>query len=485
MVKIVGKSLILFCVISFFTSFFITEIYCVSLKLRAVSTDGFNLKEAQVARPFILEVDIGDSSNMDQPEIAGIQDFYTGQTGFKMSTVNGRSSIVHTFYVRIDEPGEYRVGPAYLKDKGKVYHSNKLKLKVSDDQVLKNDDDVKKPLDEKVFFSIHADNEHVVIGEKINCVARFCLLDEQNITQKIILRNIVKSEVEDLKEVATKGTFRQKIKINGDIYTCIEYRWAMLPKKAGSITLPAYRADFDVQSDDDFGGFAAFWSGLYKRKYIYSNPLTFDVRPLPQYDGVVDAVGQFESFNAFADRAVAKQGDGIVITLEIEGSGDFENLDIKELKDMPKSLKYYNSKQYISDSSPKDGMKKKRFEFIVQGMASGEFEIPGQTFTFFDVQSRDYKILKTSPILLKILPNVLHGVKSHAHNGDAGDASDVSNTPDNVVDNIPNKQNSKQNNKKKDDIKPIQTYGQLRKVQEREIPFWIFILLVITPLSTS
>src|SRR5688572_19538771 len=47
---------------------------------------------------------------------------------------------------------------------------------------------------------------------------------------------------------------------------------------------------------------------------------------------------------------------------------------------------------------------KYNFEFIIQGLLNGEWQIPSQDFTFFDVGSRTYKTLQTMPLSLMIMP---------------------------------------------------------------------------------
>jgi len=467
MVKKVGKYIAIFCLLA--SSL---KINCVDVTLQVKSTDGADLEQAAVGKPFVVEVLVKDTSSTKKPEVKGLDGFHIGQTGLQIQTINGKTSIAYTFNVRVDKPGVYKVGPAIIKEQGKEYKSEKVKLEVAQEQIL-DPDTIEQPLEQKVFFELASDKKDVVVGEKINCRFRFYYLDKEDIK----LKGVVPSRAKELRETEKKGAYEGKQKINDKAYNYIEYRWSCFPKSAGIITLPAYRAEFSVPVTHStgfprssgqagqgfFGAFSSFFGRSYNREYIDSNALTFNVQPLPQYDGIVNSVGQFNSFEASVDRAAATQGDGIVYTIEIEGDCDLDSLDFAKIIGMPEQLKYYDSKQYVLDNSAKEGMKKKRFEFIVQALESGDWTIPEQRFTYFDTKKREYKTLKTDAIKLKILKGTSKPFVPKSK-------KDLDNEGAQVLDNT------------RDKIIGIQTYGQWYSTNQREISFWFFLLLMLVPL---
>ncbi len=70
-----------------------------------------------------------------------------------------------------------------------------------------------------------------------------------------------------------------------------------------------------------------------------------------------------------------------------------------------KPLKYYESKHYIVSSENRNIVPKKRFEYIVQGMRAGKWQIPPQEFVIFDVEKEAYKTFKTKPLTVTITSN--------------------------------------------------------------------------------
>ncbi|KKP29323.1 MAG: hypothetical protein UR12_C0010G0040 [candidate division TM6 bacterium GW2011_GWF2_30_66] len=460
------KILALFLLIN---SFFV---YCVKLDLKILSTDGSKLERAGVGVPFFLEVSVDGASNLNQLKIEGLENFNTSQVGVESVNINGHKTASSSFYVKIDNPGKYKIGPAKLKDNGIEYESSVIELEVADTPLIKeknidgskinNNKDNKSGLD--LFLKLSADKETAVFGEKINCRVRFYYLDGQEIK----IDGIFFPEIKDMKILEGKKLKEPTVgteNINDKLYNYEQWIFTLVAKKTGSITVPAFRGVYVGVEEGPFG-----WP-VFQEKSLYSNALSFNIESLPKYDGVVDAVGKFISFDASVDRVVAKQGDGIVYTLELEGLGDLDSIEIKELRNMPQDLKYYDSKRYLVDNSSKEGMKKKRFEFIVQGLGSGDVVIPSQTFTFFDTQTRQYKVLKSNPVNLNILP------LSSKPAGNGLDSRGDNTQLDKVK-----KEDSKDKNKSNINIMPLCQNGVWFAKKQRKIDLYWFLFLIFIPI---
>jgi hypothetical protein len=105
-----------------------------------------------------------------------------------------------------------------------------------------------------------------------------------------------------------------------------------------------------------------------------------------------------------------------------------------------------------------DDLPKKRFEFIVQGMKVGEYEIPSQLFTYFDIERNTYITLHTSPLSVSIMPGMFSTKK---------DITDTS-----IADAIA----------QGDELADINAVGIWYPVAERKpLPWWLFELLFLLP----
>lgn len=435
--------------------------FCISAKirvdLRVLDSDGHELEQVQAGKPFVLDVSVKDArSSISDPHIEGVEAFSVRRSGYRMNLINNQSTINYTFVTRIDKPGSYSIGPAIVQDRDERAQSSVLILKVGKSEIAYGDNRQNKKT-KKIFLQLATDKKQVVAGEKIKgTITLYCSVPD------VSLHSIKEPKLDGFVRM-DKGAPQQGVQvIDGQKYSYVMWNWRCFAKQPGQFVVPACSADISMPPEGDFySQFSSFFNVRSHRKRVHSNALTIAVDPLPPHTGLVDAVGQFQNFSASVNQAVAREGDGIVLTLALEGDADLEHLQL-EPQDLPHIFKSYSSKQYISD----DKMAKKSFEFIIQGMEPGEWEIPEQKFTYYDVAKDAYKELKTSPLMIKILSGTTRKKyvppvpddPSLATAIDAGSSVGGGNL---VLD----------------------TYGNWYEISERKMPDWLFLLLFLAPLG--
>jgi len=421
--KIVGKLFLFILFLLFFVPSY------AQIKLRAFDTAGNSLQQACVGESFMLEVEIIDARNsMQVPTIVGLDRFVAKRTGLYMHTVNGKSIIKYSYRVRIDQVGTYDIGPAIVTDHSKKQASNILAVTASDRPAAPAITAKRmQRTDRKELLRLLVDNNRVVVGQKVTCALRFYYDNNA-----IELKQIGKPEMDACSIKNVQGPYSGMELINGVQYKYIEWGWHLYPLQPGEKIIPAYSADFDVQSKRThaLNGFAILFGSNAKRKRVYSNAVRIQVDPLPPYDGMVQAVGNFKKIEASIKPAVVKKGEAMVLAIELEGDGDLEAIEVPQLDGLPKQLKYYKSSSSIIGPTNNNKLSKKRFEFIVQGIECGEWEIAKQLFTYFDVHSHSYKTLQTVPLAVTIVPNItttnyLKKKSKREQNGGVQDAESV------------------------------------------------------------
>ncbi len=450
MVKIVGKFLIIF--------FWVVGSFLnagISLELR---TDNGTLNSVVVGQPFILDVVIDDVyGSVPMPTIRGIEKFNPRQCGSYMSSVNGRATARYSYQVRIDRIGSYLLGPATIVHQQQELVSNQLRVDVVKDLALvQTNNNSTVATQPKTFLRLMVSSESVVVGQKIHCVLRFYSQDPS-----ISLTSVGSPDLLgfDIKE--NTPLEHGVAQVDGIEYRYAQWQWEMYPNKPGEFLIPAYSADYEVQTKDNhlFGGFFVFNRADHKR--VYSNAVTIKVSPLPHTTLPVHAVGQFERFSAEIKPGVAKEGEGMVLALEIEGSGNLSAIATPVLQ-MPDTLKYYESNSSIIPSKHSDELPKKRFEFIVQGLKSGYCEIPEQLFTYFDIDTHRYVTLRTVPLAVSIMPGVMSAKKDIVAPALPIEESNIVAALQTIAD--------------------INTSGLWYGISERRsLPWWLFQLLLLLP----
>lgn len=388
MVKIVGKlSFILFVAL---------HVTCAwaDISLRITDENGTPLESAGVGRPFLLHADIKSSHDIQRELVITHLDRYEHyRSGVQMTNINGARSTVYTYRCRIDAMGTHILGPAVIE--GAPEKSNILSVVVGEKPEYKQP---QKKEDEKVLFRITLEPEQLVVGQKAIICARFYATDSR--TQ---LRTMTLPAISAFRIPSKQGPFYGAEEINRVKYDFIEWRYEVFAKEPGSIFIPAFCADYQMpNARSSF----FFWSAQPTLNRIYSNGVRAVIDPLPPHPhakrAIPDFVGSRAAAHASLQPAQAKIGEGILYTITFEGDGDLEPLKAPVLKGLPDGLKYYDSKVTpIAENNP-DELPKKQFEYVLQGMKEGSWQIPAQQFEVFDVDQRKYITVSTLPFQLHI-----------------------------------------------------------------------------------
>lgn len=450
--KIVGKIFIL--------CFGLTASFIEARISMEIRTENGATNQVVVGQPFTLDVIIDDVyGSVQTPTVKGLNGFVARQSGSYMSSINGRSTARYSYQVRIDTLGSYILGPAIVTQQQQELVSNELRVDVVKDVTHTSQNNNNQTTETKAFLRLMVDSESIVVGQKVGCMLRFYYQDPSLSLSNIGMPSLSTFDIKEIGKLE-QGT----AEVEGVEYRYAQWQWDMYPTKPGEFIIPAHNADYEIPSKDNhmFGGFFAFVQNRADRKRVYSNAVAVTVAPLPHCDHPVHAVGVFERFSAEIKPGMAKEGEGMVLVMEIEGAGNLQAIAVPALQ-LPKALKYYDSNSAIIPPKYSDELAKKRFEFIVQGMECGDCEIPEQLFTYFDIERNAYITLRTSPLAVSIMPGA-HSAKKDTTAAIAQVEQDsmVVVAESNIAD--------------------INAVGDWYPVAERQpLPWWIFQLLFLMP----
>lgn len=377
--------------IFFLIFLYVFSSYSDEITLQALDVNGQHLTQPMATIPFIFEACVTSQNSIPgTPQIAGLQNVTVEDKGHVSTIntiVNGIRSTKKIFQYRIviDKPGFYTFGPALLINNKRRLQSNILNLEVVDEQKINK---LSEP-----FIKLLVDKKDIVIGEPLEFKVRFYPIKSVN------LEGLSEPKIKDFSATKLEGPYTGSEMIDGERISYIEWRSHIYPKKVGKLKIPPIAAVYKIQRkfrNHALEMFDRLFDGGLDKKQIYSNSLMIDVSNLPEHDEFVNAIGKFTRFSAQVDHTHAREGEGIVYSLVIEGEGDLNAIAPPELS-MPKGLKYYESKSSVDQSK-----NRKIFEYIVQGIEGGNWIIPAQKFTFFDLTTRKYSSIKSNPIEVQI-----------------------------------------------------------------------------------
>ncbi|MFA6534864.1 MAG: BatD family protein [Candidatus Babeliales bacterium] len=217
-------------------------------------------------------------------------------------------------------------------------------------------------------------------------------------------------------------------------------------------------------------GFGFFEQVQMQQKESQSNSLKLDIKPLPKTDEFVDGIGVFKIFAMSVDKTSALVNEAIALTLEINGAGNFDQIDTPKLA-LPDFIKNYESKNdFIPDDSLGVFGGKKKFEYVIQVSSAGEIKIPAQKFTYFDTSSKVYKTLKTDEITLSIKQPAGEPVQQTIFPSDKQ-----------LDQQIDQQQSLEKKSPISKDIGFIEEEFKLSKFNNIQIPFWVYLILLLFP----
>lgn len=359
--------------------------------------DGGVLKEAGAGHPFMAYVTVQEAQNItSRPTLTTSNDIQVRPNGYQMNMINGNTTVVYQFQVRIDTPGSFIIGPARLVHESNTIESNTISVTVNQEQKV---DQLKKASasTSSNFFRLTADKQRAYIGEKITCMLTFYTNDD----------NVSLQAIYDPDQLEKTGFLcKQKsepingvTKIDGVDYRYAQWEFEAYANKSGALVLPAYAVDFISQTNR---GMFAMLFARHDIKRLYSNTLTLSIDPLPQGKRMPSFIGTISQFNAKVTPTHTNVGKGITLSLTITGQGNFDAIPFIPLAGMNEDFKWYESKQFTQPG--KDGEKTHVMEYVIQATQPGTYSIPNQELFYFDTRERAYKLIKTLEIPIHISP---------------------------------------------------------------------------------
>lgn len=356
--------------------------------MHVTNMDGSALEQAGVGQPFLIQVDIKDIPNTSiEPVIQNTDNIAMHQMGVKMADINGNARVTYIYKSRIDNPGNYTIGPATITLNGSTTSTSAITLTVANTAKLKNS-----PKKQEHFLKLEVDKDQLVVGEQAVVTLSLYTTSRDVQPKQVAIPtlqtvSLQKQDFEDQKEVD----------IAGKKYFMTQWRWYLYPKEKDRLVIPAWSLEFEQPRR----GITSFYSffGTNETKRIYSNALELHIDPLPEQP--IDFVGSDVTLTASVDHASAKVGEAFVLTLTLAARGNVAEIKELPLRNMPEQTKYYDSTHRVVDATP---LTKKEFEYVVQGLSVGSVTIPAQAFTYYDTHAKEIKTVQTTPVVCTILP---------------------------------------------------------------------------------
>lgn len=301
----------------------------------------------------------------------------------------------------------------------------------------------------QVFARIVVDTPTVYLGEQVT--ANYRVYSNYNISDYAITAPPAFTGfwVEDLSQQVIPRPFEEKV--NGKIYKAVDVKsYALFPQSAGKLRIDQMSVEVSIQIPDP--RFGMFHQSLTLK--ASSDTSILQVNELPQENKPSDfsgAVGNYQ-LSASLDNPSARTGDARTLSVVISGDGNIKLLSPPNIS-FPPSIEVYDPQISEDIFTKMDKINGRRvFDYAITPTEMGRVEIPAIAFSYFDLNEKQYKTLRSEPITMQVAQ---------------GD-----------------KQLAKKDDKISKDLSPI-SHQTLPKTRQKSWFWgsWLFTLLMLLPLA--
>ena len=405
---------IIFCV---FVVFMISSFtYCNAKEINFSAT--IDSHKVSMGSSVQLNLAFEGTQNMPVPQLSDIDGFqarYLGPSSM-MSVVNGKvsSSITHIYSLLALKTGVFKIGPFKFEHNGDTYVSNQLSIEVVQGQVPASsldtqEGEVSQDVSDRIFLILNAEKKKVYLNEPTKVSIKLYV-------NKLGVRDIQLPEISH--EGFSIGEFdkpQQYREVLGGVeYEVIEFTTVIFGIKPGEFRLgPAsLKCNLMVrqraQQHRAPAGFEDFFNsdifedffGVYQTypMTLKSADIPFTVLALPSENKPGDfsgALGDFSMNSSLAPSEV-KAGDPVTLKVEIEGSGNFNTVNMPKINVSEKDFKVYEPQVKLEPN-------RKTFEQILIPLTPNVTAVPEINFSFFDTKSEKYNTVSQGPFPIRVL----------------------------------------------------------------------------------
>lgn len=190
--------------------------------------------------------------------------------------------------------------------------------------------------------------------------------------------------------------------------TTIYRQFVLFPQQAGQLTIEAARFDASIQiATPALDPFDAFFNGgnsfTEVKKTIFTPKLSINVKALPankpaSFSG---GVGEF-NLSASLDKSDVKTNEAVTLKLTISGTGNLKLISNPKIE-FPSDFETYDPKVDNDFHVTNSGLSgTKVIEYLAIPRHPGTYKIPSVEFSYFDIKSNSYKVLKTKEFELNV-----------------------------------------------------------------------------------
>ena len=392
-------------------------------------TASANKTTVAVGERFQLSFTIdANGSQFQAPSFADFNVLMGPSQSTNMQFSNGSLSqtISFTYLLEATKEGTFKIGSASISAAGKKLESNPITITaVKGSQNAQpgqgnqqgGQSNANGISSKDVFLKAIVDKTNVLQGEGIAVSYR--------LYTKLGISNYSVSKIPDLNGFWSQDIImpQQQPKvmtenINGVSYKYVEVKKTILfPQRAGTLELDPLEMEaiaqvqikqnrnFDPFNFDPFSNDPFFGNSVRNVKInLKSDAVKITVRPLPNTNVPATfkgAVGKY-SMEVTMDKKETKTNEPVTLKIKLSGKGNLKLLDAPQLK-FPSEFDTFEPKVTPNITASTSGVSgSKTFEYLVIPRVAGNYKIPVEPFSYFDLESKKYVTIDAPELAVNV-----------------------------------------------------------------------------------
>lgn len=351
--------------------------------------------------------------NLQPPDLGKFHLMSGPSQSTNMQIINGvvSSAVTYSYVLQPKEMGKFTIGSASIEAEGKTYKTAPVSLEVvkgtpRQRQQTNVPPDVSGQIGDNLFLRAVVDRSRVMQGEQINLIYKLYTrvsIANYGIEKNPPMTGFWSEDVELPKNIQLTTEV-----VNGKQYRVGAIRrMALFPTQSGTLEISPLELTTTVhiqpRSPDPFDAFFRDPFGQTINYKVRSEAVKISVAPLPvgAPAGFKGAVGRF-TMRTTVDKEKAKTNDPISLKIAVSGTGNIKLLESPEVE-IPNDFEQYTPKVTDAISKQRDRISgTKTFEYLMIPRFPGQKVIRPVKFVYFDLDRKEYVVLRSQQIDLAI-----------------------------------------------------------------------------------
>jgi hypothetical protein len=369
---------------------------------------------------YTLEVS-GSTSGLPEPNLPDFADFRIlggPNVSTSVQIINGSMSSSKNYSVILlaRKAGTFTIPAVSITHKGKTYQSNSIKITVTPQGTQPSQKGSSSRGEEEITAS---DELYIKTVPSRRTVY---VNDQITVSFKVYFRVLIRNP-DFIKLPETVGFWveeyeiPQNIPVTQEVVNGIQYnvaevkKMALFPTKTGELTLSSMQLAVNVverrRRRDPFSAFDSFFDdpfGRTVRKVLATDPMTVNVRPLPETGKPADFSGLVGNFRLQVDldKTSVKANEALSYRVRLNGPGNLKSFNDIPVE-FPANFEVYDPK--IKDDINRSGSNlifTRELEYVLIPRTSGQYRIKPLEISFFDPGSQTYKTLRSQEYTINV-----------------------------------------------------------------------------------